>query len=67
MRFYRYPVIANTPFYTQYSVHSSPVAKITFTENGKHIVSIGQEDRAVVQWRYEIMGENSRNDEGTQN
>lgn len=66
MRFYRYPVISNTPFYTQYSVHSSPIARIIFTDNGKHIVSIGREDRAVVQWKFENSGEGSRNEEGAQ-
>src|SRR3990167_10037797 len=66
MRFYRYPVISNTPFYTQYSDHSSPIARIIFTDNGKHIVSIGRGDRAVVQWKFENSGEGSRNEEGAQ-
>lgn len=57
IRFYRYPVKGSNPIYTKYIAHSSPVSKIVFLTNTKQMISIGKDERDIIQWKFDIIND----------
>ena len=52
VRLFRYPSREHeTPFH-EWRGHSSPIRAIKFMNEDTHVISIGQSDRCVFQWRY---------------
>ena len=57
LRFYRYPCFGENPPYLEYYAHSSSIQGIVFCDQVSsealdyHFVTIGKEDRNVIQWR----------------
>jgi WD40 repeat protein len=50
IRLYQYPCVTPNPIYSQYLGHTGPVSKILFTDDEAFLLSLGLDDRALIQW-----------------
>jgi WD40 repeat protein len=67
IRLYSYPCVTTDPIYTQYIGHTGPVSKILFTDDEAFLVSLGLNDRALIQWDCKRPAEEIENEEDPTN
>lgn len=67
IRLYSYPCVKTDPIYTQFIGHTGPVSKILFTDDEAFLVSMGLNDRALIQWDCKRPAEEIENEEDPTN
>ena len=56
LRMWRYPCVADEPNWVEARGHGGPCSNVTFTIDDSFVITTGQEDCCVFQWRYRQEG-----------
>ena len=51
LRVYRYPVLSKNAEYVSGKGHATSVSKVRFTCDDKRMITLGAQDRSILQWK----------------
>lgn len=60
----RYPCVDKGAMFQAYRGHSSHVTKVRFTNDHRFLISLGGNDKSIIQWRHDVEDLDSNSSEG---